>query len=193
MRNSGADGGRRGRRRPRLRVHDGRRGRRARAGRPELRGRHVAAGSPTCCARDCAPTGSTTRRLELVDVEDPEALHALARSGTATLTGSAVAARLLGACGETLAAAFVQVMPQRLRARARRRPSRGGGDGDDRPARVPRSCSAGWRRTGRSTSALARLRRRQRPRRPMASCASRRGGAWTAASRSATPAARSGT
>ena len=48
VRNSGADRGGRGHRRPRLRVHDRRPGGGARPDRPELRGRACRAASPTC-------------------------------------------------------------------------------------------------------------------------------------------------
>ena len=54
VRNSGADRGRRGRGRPRLRVHDRRHGGRARPDRAQLRGRHVRRRRPTCST--CAPT-----------------------------------------------------------------------------------------------------------------------------------------
>ena len=96
VRNSGAHRGRRGRRRPRLRVHDRRPGRRARPDRPQLRRRHVAAASPTCSTSTRAPGQPRAwSTLEPLDGERRRAGCATARARHAEETGSPVAAALL--------------------------------------------------------------------------------------------------
>ena len=78
----GRDGGRRRHGRPRLRVHDRRHGGRAGQDRPQLRGRHVAAASPTSTTRTASsPSAATPRwcRWSKVLTADEQAASVRAR------------------------------------------------------------------------------------------------------------------
>ena len=178
----GRQRGRRGRRRPRLRVHDRRARRRARPDRAQLRGRHerrrrlrarrgrrVRARAAT---RRCSTSSSELDDGDAIEVRDLVEEHAGAR-------GSPVARALLDDW-DGAAAALRQGLPARLQARAgragrapaaprrtsRRRRRRRGGEGrhdggaerpDGRARSLPRRSTASASRTRDPLERVARL------------------------------------
>ena len=112
-------GGRRGRRRPRLRVHDRRPGGRARADRAQLRRRHVAAGSRTCSTwtrRWSTGSWSTWSRCTPATTTWPACSTWSSRH--AEETGSPVATALVDACAVDPSAVLsrvTRVMPRDYR------------------------------------------------------------------------------
>ena len=206
---------RRGRRRPRLRVHDRRARRRARADGAQLRRRHERRHRLRARRARRVPRRSVnTAMLDRLRASSPRATRSsCAGSSRSTLrrTGSPVARRVLDAWESSLPR-FVKVMPDRLQARARRawphrgrprRPRRAPGVDRRRRASSRRRRGVAHGRAGRlpedrsgqlrqPRSARARGRLPGVHRAPVAtrSCASRARAAWSAASRSATTAAR---
>ena len=182
--------GRRGRRRPLLRVHDRRPRRRARADRAQLRGGHE---------RRDRVRARRRRRLRLALQPDagrarragrrrpPARLRAAARAPRADrLAGGRVAS-----CRTSTARRWSRSSRTTTGARwsvgtSWRRPP------DGRSTRVPRGLSGSRRRSAIRARAPPTI-TRSSARCPRTGCASRGGAAWTAGSRSATRAARSAT
>ena len=209
VRNSGRDRGGRGRRRPRLRVHDRRPRGDPRTDRPQLRGGHERAASrssatPTSrcscgCNRDMVD-------IDLLDDEDGDWLrgdhhahlerHRLGRRRTRCSSNWWQQRR---AVPKVFPKDYKRVLEaQRDAARARRRRRRGD-HGGEREVGVMGE-TTGFMKYGRKLPTrrpipvrILRLAGGLRGLPARARCARRARAAWTAAFRSATPAARSGT
>ena len=211
--------GDRGRRRPRLRVHDRRSRRRARPHRPQLRSGHERRASPTSSTTTAASPGRCNH--ELVDLEEletrtPRSVWSLVEEHRQR-TGSPVAARVLAEFDE-LPPRFVKVMPRdyraalealaagQRRAAVPRRPAdlerrrgvrhRRGRErerrADGRARGLPQDRPQGLPRA-RPEGARRRLPRVRARRSRATSSPPRARAAWSAACRSATTAARSTT
>ena len=127
--------GRRGRRRPRLRVHDRRPRRRARPHRAQLRRRHVRRRRRTCSTCDAgAGERASWSTCEPLDAEDARAARVdLRRAPRATETGSPVAAAAAGGLAPRRRRRFTKVMPRDYtRVLGGRRPRPRADPGDDR-------------------------------------------------------------
>ena len=114
VRNSGAHRGRRGRGRPRLRVHDRRHRRRARPDRAQLRGRHERRRRPTCSTS--TRSGSTRSSSSSVPVERRRSATT-SRSSCAS-TSRRPARRSPRSCsptGPTSLTRFTEVIPRDFR------------------------------------------------------------------------------